>query len=95
VKLVKPLILLLKNWNRSRTSTRLELSTQSSTNSEKEGRPLAEDSKHSYNGYSTDQMAEIYAKLEVSKMLIKMGTDMAKQIEADIKFYKMTNNIEE
>ncbi len=56
---------------------------------------MAEDSKHSYNGYSTEQMAEIYAKLEVSKMLIKMGTDMAKQIEADIKFYKMTNGIED
>lgn len=44
--------------------------------------------------YSTDQMAEIYAKLEVAKMLIKLGTDMAKQAENDIKFYRMTNNIE-
>jgi hypothetical protein len=45
--------------------------------------------------YTGEQMAEIYAKLEVSKMLIKMGTDMAKQVEADIKFYRMTNGIED
>lgn len=41
--------------------------------------------------YSTDQLAEIYAKLEVAKMLVKLGTDMAKQAETDIKFYRMTN----
>lgn len=41
--------------------------------------------------YTTDQIAEIYAKLEVAKMLIKLGTDMAKQAETDIKFYRMTN----
>lgn len=45
--------------------------------------------------YTADQMAEIYAKLEVSKMLVKMGTDMAKQAADDIKFYKMTNGIED
>ena len=44
--------------------------------------------------YTTDQMAEIYAKLEVAKMLTKMGTDMAKQAADDIKFYRMTNNME-
>lgn len=42
--------------------------------------------------YSTDQMAEIYAKLEVAKMLMKMGSDMAKQVETDIRFFKMTNS---
>lgn len=41
--------------------------------------------------YSTDQIAEIYAKLEVAKMLMKLGADMAKQAETDIKFYRMTN----
>jgi hypothetical protein len=45
------------------------------------------------NNYSVDQLAEIYAKLEVAKLLMKMGTDMAKQAETDIKFFKMTNNI--
>ena len=43
--------------------------------------------------YSTDQMAEIYAKLEVAKMLTKMGTEMAKQVEADIKFFRLTNGL--
>jgi hypothetical protein len=41
--------------------------------------------------YSTDQIADIYAKLEVAKLLMKMGADMAKQAETDIKFYRMTN----
>lgn len=41
--------------------------------------------------YSTDQMAEIFAKLEVAKLLMKMGSDMAKQAETDIKFFRMTN----
>ena len=45
--------------------------------------------------WTTDQMAEIYAKLEVSKMLVKMGTDMARQAADDIKFYKMTNGLED
>jgi hypothetical protein len=43
--------------------------------------------------YSTDQIAEIYAKLEVAKMLMKLGTEMAKQAETDIRFFKMTNNV--
>jgi hypothetical protein len=43
--------------------------------------------------WTTDQMAEIYAKLEVAKMLTKMGTDMAKQAANDIRFYKMTNGL--
>jgi hypothetical protein len=41
--------------------------------------------------YSNDQIADIYAKLEVAKMLMKMGSEMAKQAETDIKFYRMTN----
>lgn len=41
--------------------------------------------------YSNDQIAEIYAKLEVAKMLMKMGADMAKQAETDIKFFRLTN----
>lgn len=41
--------------------------------------------------YSNDQIAEIYAKLEVAKMLMQMGSDMAKQAETDIKFFRMTN----
>ena len=44
--------------------------------------------------YTTDQMAEIYAKLEVAKMLTKMGTDMARQAADDIKFFRMTNDVD-
>lgn len=63
----------------------------SSKNSEKEGKKM----ENGEFNYTADQMAEIYAKLEVSKMLVKMGTDMAKQAADDIKFYKMTNGIED
>jgi hypothetical protein len=42
--------------------------------------------------YTSDQVAEIYAKLEVAKMLIKLGTDMAEQATTDIQFYRMTND---
>lgn len=45
--------------------------------------------------YSNDQIAEIYAKLEVAKMLMQLGSDMAKQAETDIKFFRMTNNVPE
>jgi hypothetical protein len=63
--------------------------SSSSTNYAKEGRNrMSED----YN-YSTDQIADIYAKLEVARLLMKLGSDMAKQAETDIKFYRMTNNL--
>jgi hypothetical protein len=45
--------------------------------------------------YSKDQVAEIYAKLEVAKMLMKMGAEMAKQAETDIKFFRVTNGMPE
>lgn len=46
-----------------------------------------------FNGftYSNDQIAEIYAKLEVAKLMMKMGSELAQQAETDIKFYRMTN----
>ena len=47
--------------------------------------------KNNEFNYSSDQIADIYAKLEVAKLLMKMGSDMAKQAETDIKFYRMTN----
>lgn len=55
------------------------------------------DEQNEINGftYSTDQIADLYAKLEVAKMLIKMGTELAKTAETDIKFYRLTNNIPE
>lgn len=48
-------------------------------------------SKSNEFNYSEDQIAAIYAKLEVAKLLMQMGSDMAKQAETDIKFYRMTN----
>ena len=45
--------------------------------------------------YSNDQVAEIYAKLEVAKMLTQLGAEMAKQAEMDIRFFRMTNDIPE
>ena len=53
------------------------------------------ENEFNHNKYTTDQMAEIYTRLEVSKMLIKMGTDLAKQVSDDIKFYRMTNELDE
>ena len=44
--------------------------------------------------YSTDQMAEIYAKLEVAKLLMQMGSEMAKQAETDIRFYRISNGLD-
>ncbi len=46
-------------------------------------------------GFSPDQLKDIFIKLEMSRMLMKMSLDMTKQIEEDIKFYKTIGNIEE
>ena len=51
--------------------------------------------KNNEFNYSEDQIAAIYAKLEVAKVLMKMGSEMAKQAETDIKFYRMTNEVPE
>jgi hypothetical protein len=34
-----------------------------------------------------EQFKDVYIKVEMSRMLVKMGNDMVKQIEEDIKFY--------
>ena len=90
MKLVK----LLTTWLRRLVDRTIDLSAISEPlylkNYEKEGRKMQNEDSN----YSTDQMAEIYAKLEVAKMLTKMGTDMARQAADDIKFYRMTNKIE-
>ena len=52
------------------------------------------DDDENLHGYTTDQVSGIYAKLEVARMLIKLGTDMAKQAETDIKFFRMANGLE-
>lgn len=85
----------LTTWLKNLIDKTIDLSALSeplsSKNSEKEGRKMENEDSN----YTTDQMAEIYAKLEVSKMLVKMGTDMAKQAADDIKFYRMTNGLED
>jgi len=43
--------------------------------------------------YSEKQIAEIYAKLEVAKMLTEMGTKLAKEAANDLSFFKITNGI--
>jgi hypothetical protein len=91
VRWVKALTTLLNKWADKTINLSALGGPLSSKNYEKEERKMAKDD---FN-YSTDQMAEIYAKLEVSKMLIKLGTDMAKQAEMDIKFYRMTNRMED
>ncbi len=47
------------------------------------------------HGISPEQMKDIFIKLEMSRMLIKMGNDMVKQIEEDLKFYKAVSDIED
>ena len=46
-------------------------------------------------GFSPDQLKDIFIKLEMSRMLMKMSLDMTKQIEEDIKFYKTIGDIGE
>ena len=43
--------------------------------------------------YSRDQISEIYAKLEVAKLLSQMSKDIAAQAADDVKFYRMTNGM--
>ncbi len=43
-------------------------------------------------GFSLEQMKDIYVKLETSRILAKMAENLAKEIEADIKFYTAINN---
>jgi hypothetical protein len=45
------------------------------------------------NKYSTDQLAEIFAKIEVAKMLTDMGGKLAKEAANDLAFFKITNEI--
>ena len=85
----------LTTWLKNLIDRTIDLSAISEPlylkNSEKGERKMENEDSN----YTTDQMAEIYAKLEVSKMLVKMGTDMAKQAADDIKFYRMTNGLED
>lgn len=45
------------------------------------------------NNYSVDQLASVFAKIEVAKILTDMGAKMAKEAANDLTFYKITNEI--
>jgi hypothetical protein len=45
-------------------------------------------------GFSKEQMQDIFMKLETSRLLKQMSENLAKEIEEDIKFYNTTNNEE-
>lgn len=90
MKLVK----LLTTWLKQLMDKTIDLSALgeplSWKNYEKEERKMQDEN---FN-YSVDQMSEIYTKLEVAKMLTKMGSEMARQAADDIKFYRMTNGLD-
>lgn len=44
--------------------------------------------------YSEEQMIDLYARLKIAQIMVERGTALAKQVENDIKFYRMTNQIE-
>lgn len=46
-------------------------------------------------GFTPEQLKDIFIKLEMSRMLMKMSLDMTRQIEEDIKFYKTVSDIED
>lgn len=94
MKLVKRLTTLLKRLV-DKTIKLSTLGQSPSWQNYETGEQKMESNEFNHDNYSTDQMAEIYAKLEVSKMLVKMGTDMAKQASDDIRFFRMTNGIED
>jgi|SRR6056300_856535 len=90
MKLVNLLITWLKDWL-NRMIDLSAIGENFSSGSYAKGERKMEN--EGMQNWTTDQMAEIYAKLEVAKMLTKMGTDMARQAADQITFYKMTNGI--
>ena len=47
----------------------------------------------SESNYSVDQLASVFAKIEVAKILTEMGAKMAKEAANDLAFFKITNEI--
>lgn len=54
-----------------------------------------DDFESEINGYQygEEQLIELLAKLEVARMMIKRGTELAKSVENDIKFYRIANGV--
>lgn len=57
---------------------------------------MSDDFKYELNGhrYSEEQMIELYAKLKIAQLMIDRGTALAKEVETNIKFYRMVNEID-
>lgn len=53
------------------------------------------DFKYEANGYkyTEEQMIEVYAKLKIAQLMIERGTEMAREAENTIKFYRITNGV--
>lgn len=58
---------------------------------------MSDDFKYELNGhkYSEEQMIELYAKLKMAQFMVERGTALAKEVETNIKFYRMVNEIED
>lgn len=53
------------------------------------------DFEYEANGYkyTEEQMIEVYAKLKIAQLMIERGTEMAREAENTIKFYRITNGV--
>lgn len=53
------------------------------------------DFEYEANGYkyTEEQMIEVYAKLKIAQVMIERGTEMAREAENTIKFYRITNGV--
>ena len=85
----------LTTWLKNLMDKTIDLSAISeplySKSSEKEGERM---DSEDFN-YTTDEIAEIYSKLEVARILTKMGTEMAREAADQIKFIKITRGLED
>ena len=53
------------------------------------------DFEYEANGYkyTEEQMIEVYTKLKIAQLMIERGTEMAREAENTIKFYRITNGV--
>ena len=53
------------------------------------------DFEYEANGYkyTEEQMIEVYVKLKIAQLMIERGTEMAREAENTIKFYRITNGV--
>ena len=53
------------------------------------------DFEYEANGYkyTEEQMIEVYTTLKIAQLMIERGTEMAREAENTIKFYRITNGV--